>query len=51
MCTTARRGPPPSADYKSFMPQAPRLKVLRWCNQFAERVAIDVGRPAASRWA
>jgi hypothetical protein len=36
-----------TADYKSFMLRAPRLKVLRWRNQFAERVAIDVGRPGS----
>jgi hypothetical protein len=29
------------------MLRAPRLKVLRWRNQFAERVAIDVGRPGS----
>ncbi|KAF8690551.1 hypothetical protein HU200_040913 [Digitaria exilis] len=34
-------------DYKSFTLRAPRLRFLFWRNQFAERVAIDVGRPGS----
>nr|CAB3452467.1 unnamed protein product [Digitaria exilis] len=39
--------PGSTADYKSFTLRAPRLHFLFWCNQFAERVAIDVGRPGS----
>ncbi|KAL6638989.1 hypothetical protein ACP70R_022719 [Stipagrostis hirtigluma subsp. patula] len=34
-------------DYRSFTLRAPRLRCLRWRNQFAERVDIDVGRPGS----
>ncbi|KAG2641019.1 uncharacterized protein LOC120666615 [Panicum virgatum] len=36
-----------TTDYKSFRVRAPRLRLLCWANQFAERVAIDVGRPGS----
>ncbi|PAN10247.1 LOW QUALITY PROTEIN: hypothetical protein PAHAL_2G081200 [Panicum hallii] len=35
-----------TTDYKSFRLRAPRLRLLCWANQFAERVAID-GRPGS----
>lgn len=34
-----------SADYKSFSLRAPRLRLLAWRNQYAERVVINIGRP------
>jgi hypothetical protein len=37
-----------TTDYKSFRLRAPRLRLLCWANQFAERVAID-GRQAGQR--
>jgi hypothetical protein len=36
-----------TADYKSFTLRAPMLRYLHWHNQFAERVAIDVGSPGS----
>ncbi|KAK3126735.1 hypothetical protein QOZ80_7AG0561550 [Eleusine coracana subsp. coracana] len=34
-------------DFKSFSLRAPKLRLLCWRNQFAERVRIDVGRPGS----
>ncbi|WVZ62544.1 hypothetical protein U9M48_012283 [Paspalum notatum var. saurae] len=34
-----------TTDYKSFTLREPGLRLLCWRNQFAERVAIDVGNP------
>ncbi|KAL6595089.1 hypothetical protein ACP70R_048192 [Stipagrostis hirtigluma subsp. patula] len=39
--------PGSTVDYKSFTLRAPRLRLLRWYNQFAKRVHIDVGRPGS----
>ncbi|RCV10205.1 hypothetical protein SETIT_2G093700v2 [Setaria italica] len=36
-----------AAEYKSFTLRAPMLRYLYWHNQFAERVAIDVGSPGS----
>lgn len=36
-----------TTDYKSLMLQAPKLRLLCWHNQYAERMAIDVGRPGS----
>ncbi|CAL5089599.1 unnamed protein product [Urochloa decumbens] len=38
------------AGYRSFTLRAPRLRLLVWANQFAERVAIDVGRPGSVKF-
>ncbi|TVU39848.1 hypothetical protein EJB05_13291, partial [Eragrostis curvula] len=34
-------------EFRSFTLRAPRLRSLRWWNQFTERVDIDVGRPGS----
>ena len=36
-----------TTDYKSFTLRAPRLRLLCWRNQYAERMVIDVGRPGS----
>ncbi|CAN6180391.1 unnamed protein product [Urochloa humidicola] len=35
------------AGYRSFTLKAPRLRLLLWANEFAERVDIDVGKPGS----
>jgi hypothetical protein len=39
-----------TTDFKSFTLRAPKLRLLGWCNQYAERMVIDVGRPGSVRF-
>jgi hypothetical protein len=39
-----------TTDYKSFTLRAPRLRLLCWRNQYAERMVIDVGRPGSVKF-
>ncbi|TVU39929.1 hypothetical protein EJB05_13373, partial [Eragrostis curvula] len=39
--------PGSTRDFKSFTLRAPKLRLLCWYNQFAERVHIDVGKPGS----
>jgi hypothetical protein len=36
-----------SVEYKSFTLRAPAMRCLRWFEQFAEIVRIDVGKPGS----